>query len=122
MGPAILYLPNGFREGGVAFSIPMLLLSYFLFTWGVACLLDVWAIYKKSYPGLVGKAYGPAGATLDPALIPPPCTSLSQAPHPCNVRSISSVPYRFWSCCVSSVVLFLGPGPGHGSVGQAWRW
>ena len=33
VGPAMLYMPNGMKEGGIAFSVPMMCLSWSLFSW-----------------------------------------------------------------------------------------
>jgi len=63
-GPAVLYIPKGFQEGGVVFSPLMLLFSYALFGWGAARLLEAWAAHRKSYAGLMGAAFGRRGVAL----------------------------------------------------------
>ena len=40
VGPAVLYMPKGFQEGGLGFSLGMLMLSYFLFALGATRLLE----------------------------------------------------------------------------------
>lgn len=61
VGPAVLYMPRGFEEGGLAFSLGMLLFSFGLFGLGATRLLECWAIHGRSYSGLMGKAFGNKG-------------------------------------------------------------
>ena len=64
VGPAVLYMPRGFEEGGLAFSLGMLVLSFALFGLGATRLLEAWALHGRSYSGLMGKAFGPKGVYL----------------------------------------------------------
>ena len=48
VGPAVLYMPKGFEEGGLAFSLGMLLLSYALFGLGASRLLESWDRERRS--------------------------------------------------------------------------
>uniref|UniRef100_A0A7S2WLB3 Amino acid transporter transmembrane domain-containing protein n=1 Tax=Rhizochromulina marina TaxID=1034831 RepID=A0A7S2WLB3_9STRA len=64
IGPAVLYMPKGFQEGGLCFSTPMLVFSFLLFACGSRCLIDAWSIHRKSYPALMGEAYGQFGVNL----------------------------------------------------------
>lgn len=64
VGPAVLYMPKGFQEGGLSFSLAMLLLSYALFGAGAMRLLECWRRHRKSYAALMGKAYGNRGTSL----------------------------------------------------------
>ena len=57
-------MPNGFREGGIAFSIPMLLLCYCLFMWCSTCLFEAWAKHPSSHAGLMGAATGQMGGII----------------------------------------------------------
>ena len=64
VGPAVLYMPRGFEEGGLAFSLGMLVLSFALFGLGATRLLEAWALHGRSYSGLMGKAFGLKGVYL----------------------------------------------------------
>ena len=64
MSAATLYMPNGFREGGVGFSIPMLLFCYGLFMWCSTCLFEAWAKHPSSHAGLMGAATGRTGSII----------------------------------------------------------
>ena len=62
IGPGVLYMPYGFVEGGYAFAIPMLALSWLMFAWGTVRLLAVWNVHKVSYATLMSLALGPSFA------------------------------------------------------------
>lgn len=64
VGPAVLYMPNGFKEGGLTFGVGMLLLSYTLFGTGAMRLLESWRLHRKSYGALMGKAFGKRGVVV----------------------------------------------------------
>ena len=64
VGPAVLYMPKGFEEGGLAFSLGMLLVSFCLFSLGASRLLEAWDEKRKSYAAMMGSAYGQRGVLL----------------------------------------------------------
>ena len=64
VGPAVLYMPKGFEEGGLAFSLAMLCLSYALFGLGAMRLLGSWQRCRKSYAAMMGQAFGHRGVLL----------------------------------------------------------
>ncbi|KAJ8600083.1 hypothetical protein CTAYLR_001901 [Chrysophaeum taylorii] len=64
VGPAVLYMPKGFQEGGLVFSFAMLLLSYTLFGTAAMRLLESWRKGRKSYAALMGRAYGKRGTAI----------------------------------------------------------
>jgi len=93
IGPAVLFMPKGFQEGGIAFSVPMMGLSFLLVAWGSTSLLAAAAEFQQqqeanrqeappprqlrrqgsscsasasaaSYAGLMGIAFGPSGTKL----------------------------------------------------------
>lgn len=64
VGPAVLYMPKGFQEGGLAFSLGMLCVSYGLFGLGAMRLLGSWQKCRKSYPAMMGRAFGHRGVLL----------------------------------------------------------
>lgn len=64
IGPGILYMPKGFQEGGILFSLPMIILSYCLFSWGSTRILAAWHVERLSYAELMGRAFGPAGVSI----------------------------------------------------------
>jgi len=61
IGPAILYLPHGFLQAGYGFAIFMMWLSWAMFNWNVARMLDVWRIKHTSYAEMMGSAFGSRG-------------------------------------------------------------
>jgi proton-coupled amino acid transporter len=64
IGPGILYMPKGFQEGGIFFSLPMIILSYCLFCWGSLGILHAWQVERLSYAQLMGRAFGNAGVNV----------------------------------------------------------
>jgi len=64
VGPAILYMPHGFKEGGYGFAIPMLWLSWILFTWSMSRLLELWFARRCSYAEMMRDAFGSGGMTM----------------------------------------------------------
>ncbi|KAH8053016.1 amino acid transmembrane transporter [Aureococcus anophagefferens] len=56
VGPAVLYMPKGFQEGGLCFSLGMLVLSFALFSLGATRLLEAWEGCRKSYAAMMGLA------------------------------------------------------------------
>uniref|UniRef100_A0A7S3NFV1 Amino acid transporter transmembrane domain-containing protein n=1 Tax=Aureoumbra lagunensis TaxID=44058 RepID=A0A7S3NFV1_9STRA len=64
VGPAVLYMPKGFQEAGLVFGLVMLSISYCLFGYGSTRLLETWAKIRKSYAGMMGKAFGKKGVAL----------------------------------------------------------
>lgn len=69
IGPGLLYMPKGFQEGGIIFSVPMVILSYCLFSWGATRVLEVWATKRLSLAQLMGEAFGTRGAHVVHAVI-----------------------------------------------------
>lgn len=61
VGPAILYIPFGFHEGGYYFAIPMLIVSCFLFNWGMTGLMQMCLRESQSFYGMMGIAFGSVG-------------------------------------------------------------
>eukprot|EP00658_Telonema_sp_P-2_P049525 TRINITY_DN37675_c0_g1_i2.p1 TRINITY_DN37675_c0_g1~~TRINITY_DN37675_c0_g1_i2.p1 ORF type:complete len:317 (-),score=79.89 TRINITY_DN37675_c0_g1_i2:816-1766(-) len=61
VGPAILYIPHGFKQGGCGFSIPMLWLSWCMFNWGISRMVQVWVLSRTSYADMMTEAFGWAG-------------------------------------------------------------
>jgi hypothetical protein len=61
VGPATLYLPHAFAQGGLLFSIPCLLASFCLCSFGASCLVQCWRVYGGSYGTIARKAFGRPG-------------------------------------------------------------
>ena len=64
VGPAVLYMPKGFQEGGLCFSLGMLVLSFALFSLGATRLLEAWEGCRKSYAAMMGLAFGHRGVLV----------------------------------------------------------
>ncbi|KAH8067772.1 amino acid transmembrane transporter [Aureococcus anophagefferens] len=64
VGPAVLYMPKGFQEGGLCFSLGMLVLSFALFSLGATRLLEAWEGCRKSYAAMMGLAFGHKGVLV----------------------------------------------------------
>ncbi|KAH8087705.1 amino acid transmembrane transporter [Aureococcus anophagefferens] len=64
VGPAVLYMPKGFQEGGLCFSLGMLVLSFALFSLGATRLLEAWEGCRKSYAAMMGLAFRHKGVLV----------------------------------------------------------
>ena len=59
LGPAALYSPYGFEEGGILFALFMIGATYSLFSWSALNLLEVWGSYRDlDYAGMMSIALG----------------------------------------------------------------
>jgi proton-coupled amino acid transporter len=61
VGPATLYLPHAFAQGGLLFSVPCLLFSFCFCSFGATCLVQCWRVYGGSYGTIAKKAFGRPG-------------------------------------------------------------
>lgn len=63
VGPAILYLPHGFADGGYAIALPALFLTTALFLYSSNCLLTVWKLETIKMATAIAneKLYGATG-------------------------------------------------------------
>lgn len=64
VGPAILYMPHGFKEGGYGFAVPVLWLSWALFSWSMSRLVELWFASRRTYAEMMRDAFGPVGLLL----------------------------------------------------------
>ena len=55
VGPATLYLPHAFAQGGLLFSVPCLVAAFCLCSYGAGCLVQCWYVLEKSLPCVLNR-------------------------------------------------------------------